>query len=216
MQSEKIPGIHRKENTRRKQILDAAMAMFLKKGFNGATTKEIAREAGVAEGTIYRYFKNKKELLLALAEPDIVKSLTDIIHEVSGQTDEIVFKAVIKNRLDTIKEKKDLIRLLLTEAQFHPEIKEKFVERIVLKAAAVLEGVIEERVEGGFYRAIDPQIAARAFVGMIGVFVIWKEYLLADKYVSFNDEDVINGVVGIFLNGVRKTKEKGDANEFFK
>ena len=51
---------------RRQQILDAALDIFSRKGFTQATTAEIARTAGIAEGTIYKYFQNKRELMVAV------------------------------------------------------------------------------------------------------------------------------------------------------
>jgi AcrR family transcriptional regulator len=61
---------------RKKQILDAAAHVFAEKGFEGATISDIARAAGIAEGSIYNYFKNKHDLLVSLPrqmiEPTIV------------------------------------------------------------------------------------------------------------------------------------------------
>ena len=55
-------------NLRRTQILEAATRVFAEKGYHRATTKDVARAAGMAEGTIYLYFENKSELLIALME----------------------------------------------------------------------------------------------------------------------------------------------------
>ncbi len=204
----KIKGNERLTSQRQQEILDAALRVFAKKGFSGATTREIAHEAGVAEGTIFRYFKTKKDILFNLMGPYIVQSLADTIEEVSGETDEIILKAILKNRLSLIRGNIDLLRLLLTEAQFHPEIREQFVEKVALKAAVILEQFIAKRIEAGIYRGIDPGVATRALVGMVGVFVVWKEFLLADKYVSFDDDLVIEQVVDLFLNGIRVNKCK--------
>lgn len=203
-----------KTRLRQKQILDAALKVFLKKGFNGSTTKEIAQAAGVAEGTIFRYFKTKKDLLMAMAVPEVVESLAMVLEEVSGQSDEVVLKAILKNRLETVGRNKDLLRLLLTEAQFHPEIKEKFVEHVIMKAAGVLEMFMSERVEKGLYKKISPAISARAFVGMAGIFVLWRDFLQADKFVRFDDDTVIENIVDIFLNGLRKKPKKGEDADY--
>ena len=58
---------------RREQILDAAMDVFSRKGFAMATTAEIAREAGLAEGTVYNYLPSKRELLIAVVKNDTTK-----------------------------------------------------------------------------------------------------------------------------------------------
>ena len=200
--SSKTPKLSSK---REQEILDAAVRVFSRKGFNGATTKEIAGEAGVAEGTIFRYFKTKKDILLSLVGPYLAQSLTDAIEEVSGATDEVILTAIIKNRLDVIKKNSNLIMLLFTEAQFHPELREKFTEKVVLKVAVVLEQLITTRIKQGAYKEVDPQIATRIFVGMMGIFVLWKTYLSGDKYISFDENTVIKNVVDIFLNGIRES-----------
>ena len=53
---------------RRNQILDAATKVFAEKGFQRATIKEVAKEAGIADGTIYIYFKNKNALMLGILD----------------------------------------------------------------------------------------------------------------------------------------------------
>ena len=205
--SSKTPKL---SSQREQEILDAAVRVFSRKGFNGATTKEIASEAGVAEGTIFRYFKTKKDILLSLVGPYLAQSLTDAIEEVSGATDEVILTAIIKNRLDIIKKNSNLIMLLFTEAQFHPELREKFTEKVVLKVAVVLEQLITTRIKQGAYKEVDPQIATRIFVGMMGIFILWKTYLSGDKYISFDENTVIKNVVDIFLNGIRIESDGGD------
>lgn len=188
---------------RQEEILKAALKIFSQKGFKGATTREIAEEAGVAEGTIFRYFKTKKEILFSLLEPYIVKTLADTIEEVSGENDEVILKAILKNRLKLISENKSLVKLLLIETQFHPEIKEQFVQQVVIRAVVLIEQFITKRIQAGAFRDVDPGIAARIFIGMAGVFVVWREFLQADKFISFDDDKVIDESVNIFLNGLR-------------
>ncbi len=189
---------------RQQQIIDAAIKVFSKKGYNGTTTKEIAKEAGVAEGTIFRYFRTKKDLLLSLVSPYVVRSLADTLEEFSGKDDETVFKAIIRNRLKIIRENLDLVRLLLAESQFHPELREQFVGKIVMQAASILESYISEKIKNGEFKDIEPGVAVRAFAGMTGIFVLWKEFLGGEKYIAFDEEKVIETVVDIYLNGVRK------------
>lgn len=189
---------------RHQDILNAALKVFSSKGFSGATTKEIASMAGVAEGTIFRYFKTKKDILFSLLGPYVVQSLADTIDAVSGETDEVMLTAILKNRLGLIQKHMDLLRLLITEAQFHPELRDKFAELIPMKAAAILEQFITQRIEDGAYRELNPQIVARALFGMAVIFVALKEFLNGDKFVRFDDDEIIRTIVSIFLYGVRK------------
>jgi len=62
-----------------KKIAEAALKLFAEKGFEGSTTSEIAKAAGVAEGTIYKYYKTKKELLFALVIPTIIRMIKKVL-----------------------------------------------------------------------------------------------------------------------------------------
>lgn len=188
---------------REQQIKQAAIRVFAQKGFNGATTKQIALEAGVAEGTIFRYFKTKKDILLSLVRPYIIESLADTLKESAGKPDEVVLNLIAQNRLKLFKQNRDLVRLLCTEAQFHPELREEFMENIIMPAVGILERYIDEKITQGVYKDLDPKVAARVFVGMVGIFVLWKEFLFGDKHVVFDEQEFITNMVDIFLHGIR-------------
>lgn len=194
---------------RQQDILNAAVKIFAQKGFNGATTKEIAQEAGVAEGTIFRYFDTKKDILLSLAAPLIVNTLVETMEETAGQADEKVLRAILKNRLNLISKNSKLARLLFTEAQFHPEIRRQFTDNAILKAAGVMEKFITDRINTGEFKNIDPRIAVRIFVGMSAIFVLWNEFLQSDSELKFDMETVVENVVDVFLNGIRNTGRGG-------
>jgi len=66
-----------KENDKRSRILDAAVRVFAERGFFGATVAEIARAAGVADGTIYLYFKSKDDVLLRLFDEKMTELLAE-------------------------------------------------------------------------------------------------------------------------------------------
>ncbi len=69
------------ETETRTRILQAAQKLFARKGFDGTTTKDLARKAGVAEGTIFRHFPNKKAILIELATAGWIEILTDLLTE---------------------------------------------------------------------------------------------------------------------------------------
>lgn len=198
-----------KSEQTRKKIQDAALKLFSAKSFKGTTTKEIAVEAGVAEGTIFRYFNTKKDILLSLAGPVIIESLTDLMRQLEGKDDETVLTAILKNRLHIISKNKDLLKVIFIESQFHPELRDMFVREVVLKVAGMLEQYVNNKVETGDYRKIDPRIAARAVAGMLGIFVAWRGFLQGDKFVRFDDNEIVDEIVKIFLYGVKKHQEEG-------
>ncbi|MFZ5640543.1 MAG: TetR/AcrR family transcriptional regulator [Bacillota bacterium] len=196
------------EKTRQK-ILGAALKLFSAKSFNGTTTKEIAAAAGVAEGTIFRYFNTKKDILISLAGPIVIESLNDFLQQLTGADDETFLRALLKNRLQLITENMELVKVVFYESQFHPEIRDRFVKDILQKAAGMLEQYLNMKIAAGDYRAVNPQVAVRSLAGMLGIFIAWRGYLHGDKFIKFDDDEVIEEIVKIFLYGVKNQQEEG-------
>ena len=186
------------------KILQAARQVMAQKGFTRATTSEIAKAAGVAEGTIFRYFKTKKDILLSLIPREIIETLALIIEGNSKVWDEEFLTQLIKNRLQLIKENLDVIKILVYESQFNPELKEYFLQNVILKLSGMMENYFQQKINQGEFKPVNPKIATRTLVGMVGVFVMWKEFLKADKHDSFTEDQVVGEIVDIFLNGIKK------------
>lgn len=203
MQTPDMPQMEptrRRPAERKQELLEAASKVFSEKGFHGATTAEIAREAGVAEGTIFRYFKTKKDILISLIGTIAVDALTSILIRSEGKTDQELLLAFMENNIRFFRKNLDVIRLLLYEAQFHEDVRSRFVEEVATKINGIIETYIRKRVANGAFRSdINPQIAARAFLGMFASFVIWTDVFKMPAEESRSLETLVD----IFLNGVR-------------
>ena len=71
------------EQDTRAKILATAQHLFAHRGYDGTTTKELAEKAGIAEGTLFRHFTNKKAILVEVATNGWVELLTDLLMELS-------------------------------------------------------------------------------------------------------------------------------------
>ena len=71
------------EESTRTRILQSALRLFATQGFEGTTTKDLAQAANVAEGTLFRYFANKKAILVEVATEGWIEILTDLLTELS-------------------------------------------------------------------------------------------------------------------------------------
>src|SRR5690625_6187511 len=114
-------------------ILDAATELFADKGYAGTSTSEIAAKAEVAEGTIFKHFKSKKGLLLAIVSPMMVKLIAPMIkrdlNKVLDQELECFqdfIRAMIENRKEFIQNNLPLLRILVKEIHFQHDIKDQF------------------------------------------------------------------------------------------
>ncbi len=187
---------------RRRAILDAAMKIFSAKGYSAATIRAIAREAGVAEGTIYLYFSGKRDLLLGLYRSLIVDSLEDLLARPRRRDDEAFLRELVADRMRRIRAHAGEFKFGLTELPLHPDLRQRFYAEILRPQLDRLEAFARERVRAGAYRSVRPRVAARALQGMYLSFAI-AEILFGDADVAALDpEGLAEELVSIFLFGV--------------
>ncbi|MCM3112735.1 TetR/AcrR family transcriptional regulator [Lederbergia lenta] len=135
---------------KQKNILAAATEAFAEKGFAATSTSEIAKKAGVAEGTIFRHYKTKKDLLLSIVSPMMVKLMAPIImKDLNKVLDhryekfEDFLRAMLENRAKFLQENLPIIRILIQEIPFHAELKEQFIEHIGIRVLTRFKEIIE-------------------------------------------------------------------------
>jgi AcrR family transcriptional regulator len=187
---------------RRNQILDAATKVFAEKGFHRTTTKEIARVAGVAEGTIYNYFANKSDLLIGLmtrlAE---VETLDDELAEALQGDVRDFFVAVFRHRVGNIQRGQETLRAILPEVMVNPELREQFYQQFVLRIATLLEQYVQTRIEMGHIRPVDAPLTVRAVQGMfVGLLVL---RILGDEPLQSGWDDLPEVLGTLIFDGLR-------------
>lgn len=197
-----------KENTEDK-IMDAAIKLFYQKGYNGASTSEIAKEAGIAEGTIFRYFKTKKEILnqvlIKLIENLSQSLITDrmdmILKENKGQSTRDILKIILSDRVVMIDDNWETIKIIITEMQFHEDIKEAFFKNVVSRVDKLLDKLIESGIEKGSIKNINKLLIKQVIVGNFASYIIRKKFMNCEEIINIDD------VIDVLLNGIG-TEEK--------
>jgi AcrR family transcriptional regulator len=145
-----------KMTEKQRRIFEAAVEIFSEKGYSAASTSEIAKRAGVAEGTIFRHYKTKKELLLSIAGPAMVKILAPfVMREFRGvfQGDvnslEEFLSVMIENRIRFLEKNMSLVKVLMQELPFHPDLQEAFRKIILPQVLGHFEKVLKSLQEKG-------------------------------------------------------------------
>lgn len=184
-------------------IMEAAIKIFSQKGFSGATTKEIAQEAGVAEGTIFRHFPTKSAILYGIVDSFIpmlgVESLEQTLNECREMDRETALRYIVQNRFDTIQTGKDLIKIILTEVQYDTNLREMYMERVYHPIQQLLNDFFNARISQGDYRQVDPRLIANLFLSFV-LFYIGNQYYLGDALQYKFDAKELTDVL---LNGIK-------------
>ncbi|RDI62396.1 TetR/AcrR family transcriptional regulator [Microvirga subterranea] len=160
----------RSENDRQARlqaILDAALDVFLDKGFAEARLDDVAARAGVAKGTIYLYVPSKQALFEALVQSGIGGALGTIEQKVLtlDMTAEEQFRALFAFlRQEVLGTRRlDIVRLFLREGSRFPELAEIYHREVISRGLALLRGIAERGVASGEFRSDEivrfPQLA---------------------------------------------------------
>ncbi len=195
----------------KEKILDAGLSLFSKKGYIGATTKEIARKAGVAELTLFRHFSSKERLFEeAIKRRSFLPTLKGLLPELRDMAYTDALTEIAYRYLERLSERRELIKIMHSEIHLYPaklrEIQQKFIGEILSTLASYFSG-LQGRCE---LRQFDPEIAARAFLNMFFSYFTSQEFI-GEKKQRFSDKDeVVAEFVKIFVSGTAIT---GQANE---
>jgi len=190
------------ETETKKRILDAAQKLFARKGYEGTTTRELAHEAGVAEGTIFRHFPNKKAILVEVATAGWVELLTDLLTELSEMGSYKAVAQVMRHRMLNFRANSDMMRVCFLEAQFHPDLRDRIQSEVISKMTDVAEAFFQTAIDKGVYRKINPKIVAQVFLGMFVIAGFSDNTLLEPNASPQTLLEMAEGIADIFLNGV--------------
>ena len=192
------------------KILESAIKIFSEKGFTAATTSQIAKDAGVAEGTIFRYFKTKKDLLRGilirlvnlLASKFVLDGIEKILKDSEGKDLKQVFKEIVYDRMKLAETMYPMVRVVMTEAIYHQDVRDALYTNIIEKALGMFKQFHKIMVEKGVIRSdIDAVTVFRFIIANIGLFIAQKK--LFNKELSIeNMEQELDNVFEIILNGI--------------
>lgn len=211
--SDMIETLRNDENLTPKQIeiLKAAIELISEKGYYNTSTSEIAKRAGVAEGTIFRHYSTKKDLLVAIVTPVIsdfsapffAKQFVDQVFREEYANFEDLLYAFIKNRFEFAQSNVPLIKILLQELAFHPEIQAAYKEQFTDKVYPAINQAIDFYKQKGELRDLPNETIIRTMVPTILGFMMTRFILKPDQ--TWDDEAEIKQTIDVIMGGVGKT-----------
>jgi TetR/AcrR family fatty acid metabolism transcriptional regulator len=187
-------------NGKYEAILRAAIKVFARSGFFNAKVADVAREAGVADGTVYLYFKNKDDILVSIFNHVMEEALAlgrERLAEVSDPVEKL--KQIVHAHLDRIGRDRDLAIVFQVELRSSTKFMEQFSATKVTEYLDMIRGVIEEGMrQGVFRRGINTTIAAKVLFGALDEMA--TNWVLSRKRYSLIT--TADPVIDILLNGI--------------
>jgi AcrR family transcriptional regulator len=194
---------------RRKQILDAATQVFAEKGFHRATIKDIARVAGIADGTIYTYFTSKTEVLLEILNRlnESAEREQQLMPE-SGQDMRSFFTSYLRQRMSLLWPNAEVFQAVLPEMLVNEELHDLYYQQVLVPTFTVAEHYFQAQRGAGQVRSIDVSLTVRAIAGLLlGLLTL---QLLGDEVITQRWEELPEVLTSLLFDGLQPGKEATD------
>ncbi len=192
-----------KAENKHSKIISAATKVFAKKGFFTARISDIAKEAKVADGTIYLYFNNKYDILLSVFEEEVGKIVESTEKLLSAECDPSKqLEIFVTQHLLAMKKNKYLAEVIQIELrQTHKAIKD-YRDNKFSKYTGIIADIIRNGQKTGIYRSdIKPDLAKRAFFGALDeTSRVWN----ASLETNYSVEETATQMLLMFLTGIQK------------
>ncbi len=183
------------------KIIRSATKVFAKKGFFNARISDIAKEAKVADGTIYLYFNNKFDILISVFEEEIGNLIEQVQKLLSAEEDpRIMLEIFATKHLSVMKKNKNLAEVIQIELRQSAKLIKDYRNNKFSEYVNIISTIIKLGQEQGIYRSsIKPGIAKRAFFGALDeISRVWT----VTNTTKYSLEEATNQILEIFHCGI--------------
>jgi len=191
----------KKDNEKRKRILDSAIKVFAKTGYSDARIQDVAEEAGVSHGTVYIYFKNKDALFMSIFQEilgELIQYISSEIQKEKNAEDKI--RRIISMQLDIIEENPDLTKLILIEFPRSGNFLNDSNTNVLSRYIDLISDVLKEGIDEGIF-SIEMRTEVTATMIYAGIQGIATRWILDGMGYSLKAME--KSIADILLNGLK-------------
>lgn len=200
----------RKNNEKYQRIIAAATRVFARNGFYQSKISEIAKEAQVADGTIYIYFENKDDILISLFEEQMQVVLDNMNARIAALTDPAQkLEEFAWTHLSLIQKNKDMAEIIQVELRQSGKFMKEYKNEKFGQYLNIIEDIIVDGQRSGLFRQdVVPNVAKRAFFGALDE--VSRCWVLSSRR-QYDIKTVAGQISDYFLHGITARSDPTDA-----
>jgi TetR/AcrR family transcriptional regulator len=197
----------RRKEARPGELLEAALDLFVAKGFAATRAEEVAAKAGVSKGTLFLYFKSKEELFEAVVRENIGNQISEGMAQIEsfpGTTAEMLRFAMFEwwNRVGSTKAS-GISKLVISEASNFPALANFYHETVVKPGRQLIRAILQRGVDRGEFRTLNMDYAVYSVIAPLMFLTTWKHSLGAcNLEAPIAPENYINSQADIIVHGI--------------
>ena len=199
----------RRKETRPQELLDAALALFVEKGFAATRSEEVARRAGVSKGTLYLYYPSKEELFKAVVRHNMVDLITEgfeLAASFEGSSSDLLV-TLMQIWWDRVLNTpaSGIHKIILAEVRNFPDLAQFYTDEVITPADRLFSGTVQRGIDRGEFRPLPVHDVAHALMAPM-IFLSLQKHSLGACPVQGADFDaaaVMRTQLDIALRGLQ-------------
>ncbi len=200
------PRWQRRPDARPQELLDAALALFVEKGYAATRLEEVAQGAGVAKATLYLYYDNKLELFKAVVRHALVERFDEVAQAQGrrriGAREELA--ALLTAFVERVASSSlsGIPKLVMAESGNFPEIARFYHDEVIRRGRAMVVAALERGAESGEFRKVDTEYAWRIVIAPLLFAIIWKHSFQSFEPAPLDLRRHLEAQLDLLLNGL--------------
>ena len=205
------PRWQRRAEARPQELLEAALAEFVARGYAATRLEEVARRAGVSKATLYLYYENKAELFKAVVRNALVANLDEgesMVDAFEGDSRELLVYVLTEfTRRISESPLSGIPKLVMAEAGNFPEIASFYYEEVVSRGRGLIQQILERGMNRGEFRTLDLDYAWRVVMAPVMLGILWKHTFAAFEPKGFNFDKHLQSHLDLLFEGLAIPKD---------
>ncbi len=161
----------RRKETRPQELLDAALELFVEKGFAATRSEEVAQRAGVSKGTLYLYYPSKEELFKAVVRHNLVNLIAEgaaLSQTFEGSSSDLLVELIQVwwERVGSTSAGA-IHKIVLSEVRNFPDLAQFYTDEVIIPADALFSGAVQRGIDSGEFRVLPVHEVAHALMAPV-------------------------------------------------
>ena len=200
------PKRERRPTARPRELLDAALALFVEQGFAATKVEDVAKRAGVSKGTLFLYFATKEELFKAVVRENIVGKFSEFnvaLDSFTGNTETLLrtFMTAWWHRVGSTNSA-GICRLMMSEGRQFPELAEFYRTEVIEPACQIIGRVLARGVQRGELQALHAEHSVYTLLAPILFLMLWNSAPSLSGALPLDGQAFLDSQIDVLLHGI--------------
>lgn len=200
--------LSKKETAKQQRIVEASISLFAERGYANTSTSEIAKKSGVAEGTIFRHYGTKENLLLSIIVPFLKDSIPHLAREIFEEVNprnttrfETFIEALLRNRIAFLRENQELFRVVLKELLYRDALRKELLPLVHSQLFGFFNDALDWFKSQGELKDLPNPVLFRLVATSIASYLAVR-FIFTEKELEADDDAEVKMMVDFIVRGV--------------